>query len=235
MLYKKAICVGTGLVLVLSSADIVKGGDCPDIPIKELATAACSKESNPYSSGSLSKVKFYATTPCPSGIGISKTLQAAFKGGKDYTGTLKGSVPGEVACTYKLDKPWQEALNTDHTDLILTASLPTRDHVNYLGAPLVGVKCPDLTKSDVDSIKSGKIEVQKTRDPQLTYLFKVGKLTGASVMGGLKGIFGKAPDLSKISGTMNVTKDYEITCGYTHHTGGKETPLELKGSSRLSK
>lgn len=219
-------------LFALTNAPLMGAANCPTISIKDLPTAACSSQSKPFETSALAGVKFYATTPCPSKVGISKTLQSIFKGAKEYTPTEKTAVAGQAVCTYSIkDTPWKQALNTKSDDLTLTASLPTREHVNYWGAPMVGVKCPELGEGDLTNLKKGSVVLEKTSAPKLEYAFKVGELVDAgkasSLLTGAQGLFSKIA-LPKLSGKITSFKGIDLTCHYTHHTGGKESLLELK-------
>lgn len=222
-------------LFALTHSPLMGAANCPTIALKDLATAACSSQSKPFETSSLAGVKFYATTPCPSKIGISKTLQSIksiFKDAKEYAPTEKGAVPGQAVCTYSIkDTPWKQALNAKNDTLTLTASLPSREHVNYWGAPMVGVKCPELVESDLARLKKGSIAIEKTSAPKLEYTFKVGGLVDAGAASGLlsgaQGLFSKTT-LPKLSGSLTSFKGIDLTCHYTHHTGGKESLLELK-------
>ena len=186
---------------------------------------------NPYTTSALSAVKFYATTSCPTAINIAKRFQSLLKGDKAYTPKEISLTPGNVSCSYSLQKTgWQKALNTSTESLILTASIPTREHANYWRTPLVGVDCPVLTANHLQGLKQGSVEVQKTREPKLTYVFKVMPIEKDGVIGHLQGLFSGSAGLPNLTGKAQIIKDFEVVCHYTHHTGGKENLLELKGT-----
>ncbi|KAB2832939.1 MAG: hypothetical protein F9K49_07345, partial [Caedimonadaceae bacterium] len=65
-------------IFCLTFSTPIIAGNCPSITVKDLSKAACSSKSAPFSTGALSEVKFYATTPCPTGIGIAKKFQSFF-------------------------------------------------------------------------------------------------------------------------------------------------------------
>jgi hypothetical protein len=184
----------------------------------------------------LSKVKFSAkdASSCSTSLGVAKTLQGIFKGDKTYAGTLQGAVtPGAFTCTYPIGgTPWQQALNTTHTDLVLAGTIPTRQHADYLNS-MAGVRCPSFTGSNEElmALKAGSYSIEKTKDPKLEYVFKVGELKGGSLAGAAKNLFASAPKLTALKGTFSLTKPYEMTCQYMHHKGGKETPFSLVGSN----
>jgi hypothetical protein len=219
-------------LFALAHSPLRGASNCPTLSLKDLSTAACSSQSKPFETSSLAGVKFYATTPCPSKISISKTLQSVFKGAKNYAPMEKGVVAGQAVCTYSIkDTAWQKALNAENDTFTLTASLPTREHVNYWGAPMVGVKCPDLAEGDLESLKNKSVVIEKTSAPKLEYIFKVGAHGDAGVassfISGAQGFFRKIV-LPKLSGKLTSFKGIDLTCHYTHHTGGKESLLELK-------
>lgn len=220
-------------IFCLTFSTPIIAGNCPSITVKDLSKAACSSKSAPFSTGALSEVKFYATTPCPTGIGIAKKFQSFFKDSdKEYPPKEKDVKPGEAKCTYSLDDTWKRELNTESSELILTVSFPTREHANYWYAPMVGMKCPTLSKESVSDIKKNKFVLIKERDPKLTYQFLVGPLVSGGISGSLSGSLSKltqkTPALSSLQGKPMVSKKFEATCQYTHHTGGKESLLELK-------
>ena len=232
MLFKKSLLTGAGLIIGGLGVASANTADCPRIPLNELSTAACSTKQAPYITGKLAKVKFYATTPCPGGaVGLRKWLQS-FKGGKEYTAQSETSNPGEVSCTYKLDESWKKALNTTDAELILSASLPTRAHVNYLEVAFVGLKCPVLT---FPLAKAGTIVSEKKNDPKLTYTFTAQELKGGTALGRLKNFAGKTPQVPDLHGKMTITKNFTMTCKYIYHPSKVETVLELEGSSNLGK
>ena len=226
MSFKKAIYASTGLVLGMSGVNTANAAECPIIPINDLAKAVCSSPSKPYSTDTQSRVKFYATTPCPSqNIALNKAFQAVFKGKKDYMPTSDEITPGEVTCTYILDKTVQKALDTTDAIIQLSAELKTIDQVNYL----VNIKCPAPTLSQ---LAHGGVAVKGPNSPYLFYWnsFHEGKHGNL-----IEKVWRKEPELPKLDGKMNITKDFKVTCKYTYKIGDKETPLVLEGSTPTSK
>lgn len=209
---------------------------CPDLNTKTIATAACATKASPFLPGPLSKVKFAAkdASSCSTSLGVAKALQGVFKGDKTYAGTLQGAVtPGAFTCTYPIGgTPWQQALNTTHTNLVLTGTIPTRQHADYLNS-VAGVRCPDFrgTNEELTALKAGSYSIEKIRDPKLEYNFKVGELKGGSLTGAAKNLFTSTPKLTALKGAFSLTSPYEMTCQYMHHKGGKETPFSLVGSN----
>lgn len=219
------------LALGVSNSSLA-GGNCPDLDVKNIGDAACSTPTSPFLTAPLASVRFSATTPCPSGI-WKKKLQAIFKGNKTYPPTESNLKSGAVTCTYELNKDWQGVLGTSATQLVLEASLPSRDHANFWSAPTFGPRCPDLEQGDLESIKSGKIVVERKRTADmggnLTYEF-VTKGLDRSTGGKIVGAFKSLPKGAKLkNGKAELAQAFEVQCNYTYHPDGTETKIELNG------
>lgn len=235
---KKLFVLSLGIASLIShSSSHAEEAPCPALDLKSLPVAACSTADKPYKTGPLSKVSFIATTPCPSGIGLKKTLQNIFKGEKKYPGTVVTSLAGTFACSYPLDDAWKNAFHTEDSVLYLDGSLPTIDHVNYLDAPMVGFSCPKLEKSMIDALKQKKqIDYSlKNSSTQLTYTLKLRAFNNKSqiheyINKVFKSDTSQLPTIA--SSKAQITRDFEIACQYEHKTGGNKQTLKLLGSSK---
>lgn len=204
---------------------------CPTLNLSTLPKAACANTSSPFKTGPLSKMNYVASTPCPSGIGLRKGLQSAFKGKKDYPGTMSHSTPGQIACVYNLTPDWRNALVTTDTHLKIVAQITNPDQVNHL-APAV---CPQLASENIDELKDPRqeITIEGVRKEGLAYHFRAGKLQSAGAGAHVKGFFGGAPkNLPVLKGQLEISKPFQMECQYQHNTGGKPTTLTLVGTQK---
>lgn len=225
------------LLCCLTLSTSAYASSCPTLSIDELPKAACSTKQKPFTTGSLASVKFYATSSCPTGIGLAKGIQSVFKDGKKtYAPVKENTIAGEATCKYTLNDAWKTELNTKSSELILTVAFPTRQHANYWYAPMVGMKCPVLSDESVPEIKQKSLEFESKKDSKLNYVFKVSPLVSAGLSGSLSGGFAKLTQgkttLPLLQGTQQVTKQFEASCTYQHKTFGKETTFELKTLSQ---
>ncbi len=242
MRYKSLTFLGLGTALLLSCASLHAGdATCPTLDLKTLPVAACATAKAPYRTAPLSKISYYAKTPCPTQIGLKKLLQNVFKGSKDYPGTVTNATAGSFTCSYKLTDEWKKVLNVSDEMLFLDGTLPSANHVSFLNVPMAGFTCPALETKLIEYIKqSKKMEFEKkfSDGTMLTYALQARRLTTASqATHFLTNLRLNTPDLSKLtsikaSDKAKITKDFEITCRYEHKTGGEKQELILAGSSK---
>lgn len=203
--------------------------NCPTLTLQNIAEAACSKDKGFH----VGKMNYYATTACPTGVGIKKWFQSfkAEQGTKLYA-PIKSMVTqkARVRCNYSIPRGWSAITKNGAVahNLELFAEFDNIDKMaSWEDAP-----CQNITREAYNAslAKEGSIELQTGQDVVGTF-----KPADENVVFGVQGKHFLGGDVGALkSGKAAFTKQLKVSCEYKYKPGQTETTFTLDGSTLFS-
>ena len=209
---------------------------CPVLTLETLPKALCADKITPF--GTMGSDALYTSSlagdsSCKknaASASLRKKLQSVFKGSKEYTGSEISAQKGKALCTYTLPSNWKSALKTDALTVGLTSDIDKRITRGLVQSGL----CPELTYEGLTTVQGGgTIEMKKSvlaGGQKFTWHIDQKLKTKTLAFAG------KAPDATeKLTGKLEMKKNFIHSCKYVYHPSGKTTEFVLTNDPELKK